>query len=227
MFQPLRLKRWHFFLCAPPLFYRADPTRQANVVIDKGGRARLTEYGLAPINSDPSFTVAATPGAVGTSRWLAPEIITPTRKGSTMPVMESKAADVFAFGMFAVEVFTGRVPFEGQKNEAVVLLISRGGRPEMPGNAQAVGLTGEMWKLLESCWQPSPKKRPTMEEVVRRWQGFVGNNADSNGVIGYVRITLAICGSSSVSFSTFGIDLGARQDSHHDNGLGPRPPNLY
>jgi len=148
----------------------------ANVVIDQGGRARLTEYGLAPINSDPSFTVAATPGAVGTSRWLAPEIINPTRKGTTMPTMESKAADVFAFGMFAVEVFTGKIPFEEQKNEAVVLRISRGGRPEMPGDAQALGLTGEMWMLLESCWQQNSKKRPTMEVVVKRWQKFVDNN---------------------------------------------------
>jgi len=209
------------------LFYRADPTRQANVVIDKRGRARLTEYGLAPINSDPRFAVAATSGTVGTSRWLAPELITPARKGSNMPVMESKAADVFAFGMLAVEVFTGKVPFEEQKNEAVVLRISRGGRPEMPGNAQAVGLTGEMWKLLESCWQQNPKKRPTMKEVVRRWQGFVGNNSDNNSIIECVQITLAIRVSSLVPFSTFVIDPGTQQDSHRDNGLGSRPSDLY
>jgi len=96
-----------------------------------------------------------------------------------MPVMESKAADVFAFAMFAVEVFTGKIPFEEQKNEAVVLRISRGGRPEMPANAQAVGLTAEMWKLLESCWNQSPKKRPAMDEVVRRWRKFVENINDN------------------------------------------------
>ena len=128
---------------------------------------------MALINSDPSFTVAATPGAVGTSRWLAPEIINPVRKGTGMPVMESKPTDVFAFAMFAIEVFTGKIPFEEQKNEAVVLRISQGGRPEMPENARAVGLTDEMWKLLENCWQQNRKKRPTMEEVVRRWQKFV------------------------------------------------------
>ena len=150
----------------------------------------MTDYGLAPINSDPSFTVAATPGAVGTSRWLAPEIISPVRKGNTLPIMESKAADVFAFGMFAVEVFTGKIPFEEQKNEAVVLRISRGGRPEMPGNAQAVGLTTEIWKLLESCWHQNPKKRPTMEEVVRRWRKFVDNNNDNNVVPECVQIIL-------------------------------------
>jgi len=96
--------------------------------------------------------------------------------------MESKPADVFAFAMFAVEVFTGKVPFEEQRNEAVVLRIMRGGRPAMPANAQAVGLTGEMWKLLESCWQQNPKNRPTMDEVVRRWETFVEHNDDDNEV---------------------------------------------
>ena len=109
-----------------------------------------------------------------------------------MPVMESKAADVFAFGMFAVEVFTGKIPFDEQKNEAVVLQISRGGRPTMPPNAQAVGLTGEMWKLLESCWQQNPKKRPTMEEVVRRWETFVEHDDDNDIITECVQITQVI-----------------------------------
>lgn len=156
------------------------PLYQANVVIDRRGRARLTEYGLAPINSDPNFTVAATPGAVGTSRWLAPEIIIPVRKGSAMPAVESKPADVFAFGMFAVEVFTNKIPFEQQRNETAVLRISQGGRPEMPTDGQAVGLTTGMWGILQDCWQENPRKRPAMGEVVRRWQRFVGNDDDLN-----------------------------------------------
>jgi len=137
----------------------------------------LTEYGLAALNSHPSFTVAATPGAVGTSRWLAPEII----NGAS--VMESKSADVFSFAMFAVEVFTNEVPFEELKNEVVVPWILEGGRPEMPTNAQGVGLTVEMWKLLESCWQQNPETRPTMEEVVRRWGEFVETNGDDDNII--------------------------------------------
>ena len=124
----------------------------------------MTEYGLAPINSDPSFTVAASSDAVWNHRWLAPEIIIPARKGSIM-VAESKAADVFAFGMFGVEVKT---PFEEQSSTMAAFRVSRRERPEMPENPQAVGLTNEMWRLLESCWQQNPKKRPSMEEVVRR-----------------------------------------------------------
>jgi len=146
-----------------------------------------------------------------------------------MVVMESKAADVFAFGMFAVEVFTNKIPFEEQKNEAVVLRISRGGRPEMPEDAHAIGLTNEMWKLLESCWQQNPKKRPVMEEVVRRWQKFVANSDDTGCVI----ITLATRTSSSVPFLTSVIDPGVHhlgQDPRRglaDNGRGLRPSILH
>lgn len=144
------------------------PRRQANVVIDQEGRARLTDYGLAPINSNPKF-------AVKISRWPAPEIIDPSHDDDGMPVTESKPADVFAFAMFAVEVFTGKAPFHGLQPVMVAEAIRRGERPRVPRNAQEAGLTSEIWKLLESCWQQDPKKRPMMGEVVRRWEAFHDN----------------------------------------------------
>ena len=156
---------------------------QANIVVDKRGRARLAEYGLEPISLDPSLPSLLPQGAVRTSRWLAPEMVTPTRKGVAMPVMEPKAADLFEFGMLAVEVFTGKIPFEEQKNEAVVLRISQGGRPAMPLNARDMGLTVEMWGVLEGCWQQMPKKRPTMNDVVKRWQKFVRDINGHDGLI--------------------------------------------
>ena len=112
-----------------------------------------------------------------------------------MSMVESKPADVFAFAMLAMEVFTGKMPFDKQKSEAVVLSILRGSRPEMPKDAHAVGLTSEMWKLLESCWQQDPKKRPTMEEVVRRWQKFV--------VTECVQIALVLLTPPLIPFSIF------------------------
>jgi len=95
--------------------------------------------------------------------------------------VESKPADVFAFAMFAVEVFTGEIPFKNRRNEAVALSILQGNRPEMPRDSQTVGLTDEMRNLLRSCWQPDPTSRPTVEELVGRWQEFVGcSNGDSS-----------------------------------------------
>ena len=89
-----------------------------------------------------------------------------------MPVMESKAADVFAFGIFAAELYTGTAPFETETHAVAAQNHGKGKRPEMSENAQQRGLTDEIWKLLERCWEQKPNKRPLMEEVVRRWQGF-------------------------------------------------------
>ena len=119
--------------------------------------------------------------------------------GTNTPAMESCPADVFAFAMVAVEVFTGKIPFEKQKTQTAAQKIAKGGRPEMPGNAQEVGLTGEMWKLLESCWQQDPRKRPKMEEVVKEWEKFVGRNS----IAGCVQVTPAIQSSSLVPSSPF------------------------
>ena len=126
-----------------------------------------------------------------------------------MPMMESKPADVFAFAMLAVEVFTGKMPFDKQKNEAVVLSILRGDRPEMPKDAHAVGLTSEVWKLLESCWRQDPKKRPTMEEIVRRWQKIV--------VTGCVQVALVLLTSPLVPFLIY----HRRRSRPGSGSLGP------
>ena len=145
---------------------------------------------------------------------MAPEIINPSHDANGMPVVESKPADVFAFAMFAVEVFTGKIPFEEERNEAIALRISRGGRPRMPENPQAIGLTNEMRELIDSCWQQDPKERPTMDEVVRRLREFEHDDDDNNDnnnnddvITGCVQIVLT---SSSVPCSIFHdrLDLG-------------------
>ena len=109
-----------------------------------------------------------------------------------MPATVSKAADVFAFGMLAVEVFTGKIPFEGQKNKAAEVQISQGGRPERPRNARTVGLTEGMWKLIEDCWQQDPRTRPGMEKVVRRLEACIADSDGDSIVRECVQITVLI-----------------------------------
>ena len=150
------------------------------MLITKAGKAQVCDYGLSPIISNPIFTIAATPGVAGSSRWLAPEIINPLGKASFKPLTASKPADVFAFAMLAVEVFTGRVPFGNVKNEAVVIQIAGGKRPAKPQAAEQLGLTAEMWKFIEKCWNANPNKRPTIDEVVRTWEGFANGYVTSS-----------------------------------------------
>ena len=106
-----------------------------------------------------------------------------------MNMRESKPADVFSFGMLAMEIFTGQIPFVEQENATeVVFQILRGDRPKMPKNAREVGLTVEIWNLIESCWRQDPKRRPTIEEIVARLQELVNKTKDNVGVSKCVRI---------------------------------------
>ena len=71
---------------------------KANVLVDKDGRARLTDFGLAAITrGDFSIYTAQDPDA-NTTTWAAPEVL----KGSPA----TKEGDVFTFAMVAIEVRT-------------------------------------------------------------------------------------------------------------------------
>ena len=144
------------------------------MIISETGKAQICDYGLTPIISNPTLTVVMTGGVVTSPRWLAPEIIKPPSETSSKPITASKPADVFAFAMLAVEVFTGKVPFDGNTdNGPVAIQIIRGKRPSKPQDAEQLGLTAEMWKFIETCWSGDPGERPTIDEVVRTWEGFV------------------------------------------------------
>ena len=133
----------------------------------------MCDYGLTPITWNPVFALVATPGVAGSPRWLAPEIIGLPSETSSKQTAASKPADVFAFAMLAVEVFSGKVPFPDMTNGVVVIQIVGGKRPIVPPAAEQLGLTTEMWKFIEKCWSANPSNRPSMDEVVRTWEGFV------------------------------------------------------
>ena len=49
--------------------------------------------------------------------------------------------------------------------------VVAGDRPERPPEATVSGLTDTMWLLLEKCWVPEPKQRPTVDFVANSISG--------------------------------------------------------
>ena len=88
--------------------------------------------------------IAATPGVVGISRWLAPDLINPPRKKGYRQPAGTEQTDIFAFAMLDVEVFTRGLPFCGVWHETVILMIAQGQRPEKPRGAESGGFTTEI-----------------------------------------------------------------------------------
>ena len=139
---------------------------KANIVIDKDGNARLADFGLLTIVSDStqSATTTLSEGA-GTIRWMGPELLDPEEFGFKN-AQHTKESDCYAFGMVILEVLTGRIPFSHYNNGlAVMRKIIKGDRPDRPQGPEAVWFTDDLWEVLEQCWLPTPKLRPTIEGV--------------------------------------------------------------
>uniref|UniRef100_A0A0E0IGY7 non-specific serine/threonine protein kinase n=1 Tax=Oryza nivara TaxID=4536 RepID=A0A0E0IGY7_ORYNI len=87
--------------------------KASNVLLDAEMNARLGDFGLARLYDHG--TDMQTTHLVGTIGYLAPELV---RRGKASPL-----TDVFAFGIFVLEVTCGRRPIEHKMNSDKLLLV--------------------------------------------------------------------------------------------------------
>ena len=50
---------------------------------------------------------------------------------------------------------------------AAIFKILDGGRPMRPEGALILGLSDDVWELVERCWQDDPLMRPDVSEVIK------------------------------------------------------------
>ncbi|XP_042483775.1 L-type lectin-domain containing receptor kinase IV.2-like [Macadamia integrifolia] len=148
--------------------------KSSNVMLDKELNARLGDFGLAKLydhGGDPKTT-----HVVGTFSYLAPEY---ARTGKANP-----SVDVFAFGVFLLEVACGKRPIEAEASEECIVLVdwvisswNRGAiletmdpKLEMNYEVQKMEL---VLKLGLLCSQSNPTARRCMRQVVRYLEGEI------------------------------------------------------
>lgn len=134
----------------------------SNILISDEGRALLADFGVANLIESP-FTQSNSPSS--SFRWMSPEIQVGTY---------TKECDIWAWGMTTLELVTGKQPFSQIKMPGTVLLkVSEGVRPDAEDYADTPVLRGELWSLLQMCWQQEPKKRPDIAVVVEKMEAIV------------------------------------------------------
>ena len=135
---------------------------KANILIDQSGCARLADFGLLTIISDPKYLLSSSSHTQGgTVRWMSPERIAPERFGfkNSRPTV---ASDCYALGMVVYETISGNLPFYKDTDLTVFMkVVVEGERP--PRGAE---FTRDLWEMLEWCWVPKPNDRPTIEDVL-------------------------------------------------------------
>jgi serine/threonine protein kinase len=125
--------------------------KPSNVLIERSGRPRLADFGIA--RATDATSVTATGVALGSAAYVAPEQLGDDRI--------TAAADVYSLGLVLLECLTGRREFDGNPSEAALARLQRD--PEVPDD-----LGGPWRELLGAMTRRDPADRPTAAEVAQR-----------------------------------------------------------
>nr|CAD1839607.1 unnamed protein product [Ananas comosus var. bracteatus] len=169
--------------------------KASNVLLDGEMNARLGDFGLARLydhGTDPQTT-----HVVGTTGYIAPELAR-TGKATT-------ATDVFAFGVFILEVVAcGRRPVEqptvGWQGEQFLLVdwVTENWRKGLILDTVDAGLEGEyareeaemVLKLGLMCLHPHAAARPSIRLVVQYLEGRAPLLEPSPAYLGFTKLSL-------------------------------------
>jgi serine/threonine protein kinase len=123
--------------------------KPSNIMVDRSGQVKLTDFGIARIATDPSLT--QTGMVTGSPSYLAPEIATGGRG--------DEAADVWSLGATMFHLLAGRPPYEmGDNVLGGLYRIVNEEPPRLPG-------AGWMAPLLEGTMVRDPSQRWSMQQV--------------------------------------------------------------
>lgn len=140
----------------PPLVHRDLKSR--NVLLSAQLDAKLTDFGVARYESEDRTMTAG----VGTSRWLAPEVILGSRDYGT-------AADMFSLGVVLSEIDTHRLPYDDARatdgsaltDVALMQQVASGQlRPTLLPSCP-----DEVASVVNVCLSVRPEDRPSAAEV--------------------------------------------------------------
>jgi len=136
---------------------------KANILIDETGCARLADFGLLTIISDPANLLSSSSCVQGgTVRWTSPERIVPQEFG-LKDSRPTKSSDCYSLGMVVYETISGNPPFHEHVDMTVFVKVLKGEHP-----SRGTGFTESLWEMLEICWAFQPKNRPSIEDVLQR-----------------------------------------------------------
>ncbi|KAG8714120.1 hypothetical protein FRC08_012335 [Ceratobasidium sp. 394] len=144
--------------------------KSPNVLISENGVAKLTDFGNTALKKYTLEFTGTTSGSNISVRWTAPEVLV----GDSA---YTKEADIYALGM--KETITGKIPFSGKVEQAVLATVMLGKIPERPEELDLMdrGKSDVLWKAMSRCWSHEPAERPSAFEVRGKLEELEKNQA--------------------------------------------------
>jgi serine/threonine-protein kinase len=128
--------------------------KSTNVLLS-GRRVVLVDFGLAT----PEIGVRSGASFVGTIEYLAPELILNDVRPGNGPLL-----DLYALGVVAFELLTGRLPFEGVTDMALLKAHLQQAVPDI--RALRPDVPEDLAKLVHELMAKTPAGRPESSEVL-------------------------------------------------------------
>jgi serine/threonine protein kinase len=129
--------------------------KPSNILIDKDGKAYLTDFGIAKIVGDHKLTATGT--LMGTPAYMSPE----QGRGEDL----TEESDIYSLGIVAFEMLTGRVPFDAKTPIGIVQKQISEPVPDISSLVDGVPVTAQ--EVINKALAKTPKGRyTTAEELV-------------------------------------------------------------
>jgi serine/threonine protein kinase len=140
---------------------------------------KVADFGISK-EQEHSSTYSCQSMNMGTTRWMAPEVIAApgqaqSSSGSVEVPKYPFKSDIYSFGMLCYEILTGKDPFwDIGSLSQVKKKILRGKHPRLPHMCP-----GDLETLIVRCWKLEASARPSFVEICKelqylQWYIFLG-----------------------------------------------------
>ncbi len=137
-----------------------------NVLIDREGRAKILDFGIARSLQAKGITVEGT--IIGTPEYMSPEQVEGRETDAR--------SDIFAYGCVLYEMLTGKSPFARETMTQTVAAVLHETPPRL--SAAGADVPDGLQRIIQRCLEKEPERRfPSMDDVVSLLAALEGKPA--------------------------------------------------